>query len=356
MYAIIMSGGRGKRFWPKSQNNYPKQFLKLYSDKTLIQYTYYRIRKLLKPEDIYTVTRRDYVHLIKNQIPEFPEKNIIVEPEPKNTAPCIGFGIVHTGRKEDETVIILPSDHYIKQEDDFVELLQKAEEISQLNDSLITIGLEPKYPHTGYGYIKVSKLFLNDAKFPVYYVDKFVEKPDLETAKRFLKDGNYYWNSGIFIWRAKILLEGLQKFLPQIYQGLNYYKNSNKSEEIAQKIYKNFPEISIDYGLLQKADNILMLSADIEWSDLGSWTAIEKLSSKDSNNNVILDENIFTLDSSNNIVTSNLKTVLIGVENLIVVQNGEYLLICRKDMEGKIREMVDLVEDWERKKERSEKQ
>ncbi len=350
MYAIIMSGGRGKRFWPKSQSNYPKQFLKLYGDKTLIQHTYYRIRKLLKPEDIYTVTRRDYVDIIKSQIPEFPEKNIIVEPEPKNTAPCIGFGIVHTGRGEEETVIILPSDHYIKQEDDFVELLKKAEEISRFKDSLITIGLKPKYPHTGYGYIKVSKLFLSDSKFPVYFVERFIEKPDLETAKRFVKEGNYYWNSGIFIWRAKILLEGLKKFLPQIYQGLNYYKNSNKSEEIAQEIYKNFPEISIDYGLLQKADNILMLSADIEWSDLGSWSAIERLGPKDDYNNVILDEDIFPLESSNNIITSDLKTVLIGVKDLIVVQKGDYLLICRKDMEDKIKEMVDLVERCEKKR------
>ena len=341
--ALIMAGGRGERFWPKSRKNLPKQFLSLTDDgKTMIQLTVERILPLVKMEDIYVSTNRDYKELVRQQLPEIPEEHILCEPVGRNTAPCIGLGAVHMRKKfEDAVMYVLPSDHLIKYTSIFLSTLTDAGEVAEQGKNLVTLGITPDCPETGYGYIK----FLPDQMLGrAFEVDRFVEKPDLETAKEYVASEQYLWNSGMFIWKVSTILKNLETYLPETYQGLNRIADAIGTEEeelVLEKEFSAFQSESIDYGIMEKAKNIYILSGAFGWDDVGSWLAVGRIKKSNEFGNVI-NGNAVTVDTKNCIIQGGKKLIAtVGIENIIVVDTEDALLICEKDSAGNIKKVLE---------------
>lgn len=341
--ALIMAGGRGERFWPKSRKNLPKQFLSLTDDgKTMIQLTVERILPLVKMEDIYISTNRDYKELVRQQLPEIPEENILCEPVGRNTAPCIGLGAVHMRKKyEDAVMYVLPSDHLIKYTSIFLSTLTDAGEVAEQGENLVTLGITPDCPETGYGYIK----FLPDQMLGrAFEVDRFVEKPDLETAKEYVASEQYLWNSGMFIWKVSTILKNLETYLPETYQGLNRIADAigTEGEELVlEKEFSAFQSESIDYGIMEKAKNIYILSGSFGWDDVGSWLAVGRIKKSNEFGNVI-NGNAVTVDTKNCIIQGGKKLIAtVGIEDIIVVDTEDALLICEKDSAGNIKKVLE---------------
>ena len=301
--ALIMAGGKGERFWPKSRLNLPKQFLSLTDDgKTMIQLTVERISPIVDIKDVYIATNKNYKELVKQQLPGIPEENILCEPIGRNTAPCIGLGAVHISKKYDDAVmVVLPSDHLIKNNEVFVDTLKNACEIAESGSNLVTIGITPNYPETGYGYIKYDKSLAYKAG---YEVQKFVEKPDLDTAKSYLADGTYLWNSGMFAWKVSTILECFDKFMNSTYEGLLRIKDAigkTDEQEVLEKEFPNLESQSVDYGIMEKADSIYILPGDFGWDDVGSWLAVGRIKKNDENNNVI-NGNVVAVNTENCVI------------------------------------------------------
>ena len=341
--ALIMAGGRGERFWPKSRMSLPKQFLSLTDDgKTMIQLTVERILPLVNIEDIYIATNRNYKALVLEQLPNIPEENILCEPVGKNTAPCIGLGAVHIQKKYgDAIMMVLPSDHLIKYNSMFVSTLSDACEVAELGENLVTLGITPDSPETGYGYIK----FLPDQMLGrAFEVDRFVEKPDLETAKEYVASEQYLWNSGMFIWKVSTILKNLETYLPETYQGLNRIADAIGAEEeelVLEKEFSAFQSESIDYGIMEKAKNIYILSGSFGWDDVGSWLAVGRIKKSNEFGNVI-DGNAVTVDTKNCIIQGEKKLIAtVGIEDIIVVDTEDALLICEKDSAGNIKKVLE---------------
>lgn len=341
--ALIMAGGRGERFWPKSRKSLPKQFLSLTDDgKTMIQLTVERILPLVKMEDIYISTNRDYKELVRQQLPEIPEENILCEPVGRNTAPCIGLGAVHMRKKyEDAVMYVLPSDHLIKYTSIFLSTLTDAGEVAEQGENLVTLGITPDCPETGYGYIK----FLPDQMLGrAFEVDRFVEKPDLETAKEYVASEQYLWNSGMFIWKVSTILKNLETYLPETYQGLNRIADAIGTEEeemVLEKEFSAFQSESIDYGIMEKAKNIYILSGSFGWDDVGSWLAVGRIKKSNEFGNVI-NGNTVTVDTKNCIIQGGKKLIAtVGIEDIIVVDTEDALLICEKDSAGNIKKVLE---------------
>ena len=341
--ALIMAGGRGERFWPKSRKNLPKQFLSLTDDgKTMIQLTVERILPLVKMEDIYISTNRDYKELVRQQLPEIPEENILCEPVGRNTAPCIGLGAVHMRKKyEDAVMYVLPSDHLIKYTSIFLSTLTDAGEVAEQGENLVTLGITPDCPETGYGYIK----FLPDQMLGrAFEVDRFVEKPDLETAKEYVASEQYLWNSGMFIWKVSTILKNLETYLPETYEGLNRIADAIGTEEeelVLEKEFSAFQSESIDYGIMEKAKNIYILSGSFGWDDVGSWLAVGRIKKSNEFGNVI-NGNAVTVDTKNCIIQGGKKLIAtVGIEDIIVVDTEDALLICEKDSAGNIKKVLE---------------
>ena len=341
--ALIMAGGRGERFWPKSRKNLPKQFLSLTDDgKTMIQLTVERILPLVKMEDIYISTNRDYKELVRQQLPEIPEENILCEPVGRNTAPCIGLGAVHMRKKyEDAVMYVLPSDHLIKYTSIFLSTLTDAGEVAEQGENLVTLGITPDCPETGYGYIK----FLPDQMLGrAFEVDRFVEKPDLETAKEYVASEQYLWNSGMFIWKVSTILKNLETYLLETYQGLNRIADAIGTEEeelVLEKEFSAFQSESIDYGIMEKAKNIYILSGSFGWDDVGSWLAVGRIKKSNEFGNVI-NGNAVTVDTKNCIIQGGKKLIAtVGIEDIIVVDTEDALLICEKDSAGNIKKVLE---------------
>lgn len=341
--ALIMAGGRGERFWPKSRKSLPKQFLSLTDDgKTMIQLTVERILPLVKMEDIYISTNRDYKELVRQQLPEIPEENILCEPVGRNTAPCIGLGAVHMWKKYGDAVMyVLPSDHLIKYTSIFLSTLTDAGEVAEQGENLVTLGITPDCPETGYGYIK----FLPDQMLGrAFEVDRFVEKPDLETAKEYVASEQYLWNSGMFIWKVSTILKNLETYLPETYQGLNRIAAAIGTEEeelVLEKEFSAFQSESIDYGIMEKAKNIYILSGSFGWDDVGSWLAVGRIKKTNEFGNVI-DGNAVTVDTKNCIIQGGKKLIAtVGIEDIIVVDTEDALLICEKDSAGNIKKVLE---------------
>lgn len=341
--ALIMAGGRGERFWPKSRKNLPKQFLSLTDDgKTMIQMTVERIRSFVDLEDIYIASNKDYKALILEQLPGIPEGNILCEPIGRNTAPCIGLGAVHIAEKyEDAVMIVLPSDHLVKSNDIFADILQKACETAEKGEKLITVGITPNYPETGYGYIKFNR---NQTEGDAYAVDRFVEKPSLETAKEYLAEGDYLWNSGMFVWKVSAILSNIRICLPDIWTGLKEIQHSigtKNQEAVLAAVFPKFEPVSIDYGVMEKADNIFVFPGNFGWDDVGSWLAVGRLKKSDENGNV-MDGNIIAKNCRNNIFQGSSKLIAAaGVENMIVIDTEDVTLICDKECTTDIKKILD---------------
>lgn len=341
--ALIMAGGRGERFWPKSRKRMPKQFLSLTDDgKTMIQHTIERILPMVDAEDIYIVTNRDYKQLVQEQLPNIPVENILCEPVGRNTAPCIGLGAVHMARKYDDAVMfVLPSDHLIKYNSIFLKVLADAAEVAEQGENLVTLGITPDYPETGYGYIKFNSTEMLGRAFAV---DRFVEKPDLETAKEYLATEQYLWNSGMFIWKVSTILKNLEQYLPETYAGLQRIRDAIGTENernVLEREFEAFRSESIDYGIMEKAQNIYILSGAFGWDDVGSWLAVERIRQSNEFGNVITG-NAITVDTKNTIIQGDKKLIAtVGIENLIVVDTEDALLICQKDSAGDIKKVLE---------------
>ena len=341
--ALIMAGGRGERFWPRSRRNMPKQFLSLTDDgKTMIQLTVERIMPLVDIKDIYIATNKDYRQLALEQLPGIPEENILCEPVGRNTAPCIGLGAVHIAKKyEDAIMLVLPSDHLIKFNKMYLTTLLDACRIAEKGTNLVTIGIMPDYPETGYGYIKF------DAKEPeggAYRVDRFVEKPSLEVAKEYLAAEEYLWNSGQFIWKVSSILENLKQYMPDTYERLLRIQEAIGTEEEEQILDREFHEMdsqSIDYGIMEKAKDIYILPGAFGWDDVGSWLAVERIKKTNEFGNVV-NGNIITVNTKNCIIQGGRKLIAaVGLQDLIIVDTEDATLICEKDNTGDIKKVLE---------------
>ena len=345
--AVIMAGGKGERFWPRSRKSLPKQFLSLTDDgKTMIQLTVDRLKDLVDINDIYIVTNKDYKNLVLEQIEGISEENILLEPIAKNTAPSIGLAAVHIQKKYDDAVmLVLPSDHLIKYNEIYIDTLKNAVEVAKEGDNLITIGITPSYPETGYGYINFTRdNETNIARSNVYRVKRFVEKPNLETAKEYLSSGRYLWNSGMFVWKASTILNNFAALLPDIYEGLNKIFESigTEYEEIVlMQEFSNFNSESIDYGIMERASHIYTIPASFGWDDVGSWLALERINKSNDDGNVVRG-NVITINSKNSIIQGRNKLIAaIGMENLIVVDTNDALLIVNKDRTQDVKKVIE---------------
>lgn len=341
--ALIMAGGRGERFWPKSRKSLPKQFLSLTGDgKTMIQLTVERILPLVDMQDIYIATNRSYKALVRQQLPELPEENILCEPVAKNTAPCIGLGAMHIAKKyEDAVMFVLPSDHLIKYNAMYLDTLRRASEVAEEGENLVTLGIMPDYPETGYGYIK---FVVDQRKGTAFEVERFVEKPDLETAKRYLATEQYLWNSGMFIWRVSTILHNMEKYLPETYAGLCRIRDAigtSEENEVLEKEFALFKSESIDYGIMEKADHIYTLPGSFGWDDVGSWNAVERIQPANEFGNVV-NGNAVTVDTKRCIIQGGKKLIAtVGLEDIIIVDTDDALLVCEKGDAGEIKKVLE---------------
>ena len=328
---LIMAGGKGTRFWPKSTEEKPKQFINLIEDRTMIQLTVDRVRNIVPIEKIFVATGEKYIDLVKEQIPDIPNKNIIVEPVGRNTAPCILLASLYIKQiYNDCNIAVLPSDHLIKNEKLFLDTLKTANHFVKDNkESIVTIGITPDRPETGYGYIKYDKI----DKKNVVKVDRFVEKPDFEKAKQYLDSKEYLWNAGMFIFNIDYMLKELENNYSETYELLQqlpsiYDENYNK---ILKEIYPKSESISIDYAVMEKSKNIYVIPSDFGWDDIGTWKSLERYIKEDENKNYIKGQ-ASTYNSSNNILYSeNKKIVVIGLDNIFCVESDNMIVIGPKD-------------------------
>ena len=341
--ALIMAGGRGERFWPRSRQSLPKQFLSLTDDKkTMLQLTVERILPLVAMEDIFIVTNRGYRELVRAQLPELPEGNILCEPVGKNTAPCIGLGAVHIAKKYgDAVMMVLPSDHLIKYTSLFLNTLTDACEVAEQGGNLVTLGIAPDCPETGYGYIKFQP---EQTLGRAFAVEKFVEKPDLETAKAYLASEQYLWNSGMFIWKTSTILDNLQAHLPETYAGLCKIREAigtPMEEQVLEREFQGVRAESIDYGVMEKARDIYILSGAFGWDDVGSWLAVSRIKRSNELGNVV-EGNVVTVDTRDTIIQGGGKLIAaVGLEDMIVVDSEDALLICEKAHAGDIKKVLE---------------
>lgn len=335
-----MAGGRGERFWPKSRKSLPKQFLSLTDDgRTMIQLTVDRISPLVDIKDVFISTNKDYKNLVREQLPDIPEENILCEPVGRNTAPCIGLAAVHAAKKHDDAaMIVLPSDHLIKYTNMFIRTLNDALEVADKGENLVTIGITPDYPETGYGYIKFDP---NETTGHAYGVDRFVEKPSLAVAKEYLETEEYLWNSGMFVWKADAILNCFKQFLPDMYKGLTDIGNADNYEEALDRIFPGLESVSIDYGILEKAKNIYIIPGSFGWDDVGSWLAVGRIKTSNEQGNVV-SGNVITIDSRDNIIQGGKKLIAaVGLKDLIIVDSDDATLICDKDSAGDIKKVLE---------------
>lgn len=344
-YCVIMAGGVGSRFWPISRTNTPKQFLDFFgTGRSLLQMTYDRFSAVIPPENIFVVSNVIYKDTILQQLPEIQESQVLLEPHRRNTAPCIAYAVNRIKAVSDTAnIVVAPSDHLILKENEFKNILLKGLDFVQNNDSLLTLGIKPSRPETGYGYIQIE-----ETEGDIHKVKTFTEKPNLELAKVFFETGEFYWNSGIFLWNINTILKAFDTLLPDIAlkfaQGAPFY-NTDKERAYINEVYSTCTNISIDYGIMEKAENVFVLCADIGWTDLGTWGSLYEMSEKDENQNVNLKSKTLFYNSRENIVVlpQGKLAVIDGLSGYLVAESDNVLLICKKDEEAKIRQFVNDV-------------
>ena len=356
-YAIIMAGGIGSRFWPFSTSNKPKQFLDILGlGKSLIQLTFERLEKVCPPENIFVVTNDQYSDLIKEQLKDIPSDNILFEPVRRNTAPCVAYGCYKIHDKNPNAkILVAPSDHLIINEAEYIDNINKAFKVCESNDLLVTLGITPTRPDTGYGYIQATNKSLdgfNDLK----KVKTFTEKPNLELAKIFFDSGDFSWNSGMFIWSSKSIVKSFKENMNEIHilfeSGFKKY-STDQEQEFINEIYAQCVNISVDYAILEKADNVYVLPCDIGWTDLGTWGSLYDQVEKDEDQNAIVGKSVKTYHCKNMMISNptNKLMVIDGLEDHIVVNTENSLLICKKEDEQKIKQFVtDLTSTKQLKK------
>lgn len=342
-YAIIMAGGVGSRFWPVSTTDFPKQFHDMLgSGETLIQKTFSRLSKIVPTENILVLTNERYNDIVLTQLPLITQEQVLLEPAMRNTAPCILYATLKIKEQNPNAVMVVaPSDHWIEDEQAFANNLSSCFDFCSQQDALLTLGIQPTFPNTGFGYIEFDKSDENSIK----RVNQFREKPNYETAKQFLASGNFLWNGGIFIWSVQSILSAFEKFQPQMItlfeKGNSFYNTPSESDFINQN-YASSENISIDYAVMEKASNVFVLPATFDWNDLGTWGSLHEKLDKDEQNNAVVNATVLLENATNNIIRSDAKKTIVvdGLHDYIIVDNQEVLLIYPKNKEQDIKQIV----------------
>ena len=347
MYAVIMAGGVGTRFWPRSRTERPKQFLSIIDSNTMIQSTVKRLSPFIKNENIFYVLNSQQKPQLIEQIPKVPENNIVLEPFGKNTAPCIGLVALHLKQLDPEaTMVVLPSDHIIRDKKTFHKVLNIGKDIVTETNGLVTIGITPDHAATGFGYIQQSKKVSDIDGTSVYRVKTFAEKPNKETAQLFLKSGDFVWNSGMFLWKVSTILEEIKIHIPELFVGLEelekYIGKSDYQQQL-NKFYKQIRSVSIDYGVMEKAKNVYVIRCKIGWNDIGSWDEVYKLTPKDKNGNAIVGNGLAINCKNCFIYSDNDLITLTGMENMIAVKSENATLMCPRDKTQDVKEVVEYL-------------
>lgn len=349
IYAVVMAGGVGSRFWPKSRERSPKQVLEIIGSGSMIFNTIVRMAPIVPAEKTMVVTNKLQMDIIHQQVPELPLKNILTEPLGRNTAPCIGLAaqwICHYD--PDAVMVILPADHIIRDTEEFLRVIQQAARVASENDALVTIGIKPTHPETGYGYIQFEDSSEQNPYVTegIYQVKTFAEKPNLETAEKFLNSGDFLWNSGMFIWKAHVILQEIEKHLPELGEQLKKLEPVIDTESYAMTldhVYGVIRGISIDYGVMEKASNVFVAKGDFGWSDVGSWDEVVRLTPTNGDGNA-LRGTVIAKDSHRNYIDAGNKVVAaIGVDDIIVVTTDDAVLICKKGRSQDVKEVVDYL-------------
>lgn len=345
-YAVLMAGGVGSRFWPVSTTEFPKQFHDMLgSGQTLIQKTFTRLSQLVPSENILILTNERYQEIVSEQLPDVKTSNILLEPAMRNTAPCILYASLKIKKENpDAVMIVAPSDHWIEDEKAFVENLETCFRFASDKDALVTLGIQPNFPNTGYGYIEYGKEDENQLK----KVSQFREKPDYETAKKFLESGNYLWNAGIFIWSVGSVLSAFAKYQPamlELFEKGNDVYNTDGESEFIRNHYAESQEISIDYAVMEKAPNVFVLPADFDWNDLGTWGSLHDKLPKDISNNAVVNARVILENATNNIIRSDASKLIVvdGLDDYIIVDRNDVLLIYPKGKEQDIKRITGLA-------------
>lgn len=360
MYALLVVGGGGTRLWPISKTSSPKQFLKLFDNKTLTQITSYRFNKILDWDHIFAVTTsEDYKTEILKEVPEFISDNIIVEPMKRNTAAAHALGAIFISKKDPQAVILNEAaDHLVDPQREYLKNLLVAAETVYDKDLLLAIGIKPTYPNVGYGYIKLGeKLSELDSKH-IFKLQAFTEKPELNIAKKYLAEGNYFWNANQYVWGAQSFLDALQKYSPEIFKGMNMILQSlgtSSEKKTILQVYENLPDVSVDYAVSEKAKNFVMIVADYGWTDIGDWKEVWENSPKDHDGNVIITDGekggeVINIDTTDALIHSDGRLIAaIDVDNLIIVDTKDALLVCSKSHSQSVKKIVEILKEQKRK-------
>lgn len=350
-YALIMAGGQGTRLWPMSRSDTPKQLLPLIDTYSMFQTSLKRLEGTFKYENVFVITTESYAQQLQQDAPQVPAENYIIEPYGKNTAPALGLALAHIQAiNSSATVAILTADHHIANEEKFRKLLESAYEVAQQN-KIVTLGISPSFPSTGFGYIQQGEALGEINEFTYYQSKRFTEKPDIVRATQFLASGKYSWNSGMFIWKVEDALRDLERYQPAMYALLTYLQSNFDTPDYQEKlfdIWEKMPRLSIDFAIMEKADNIAVIPVDIGWSDVGSWASLYDILPQDKFGNCIKSEatdNTVILDTRNTLVYSNRLTVTIGVEDIVVVDTDDVILICHKDRTQEVKDVVNYLKD-----------
>lgn len=343
LYAVIMAGGVGSRFWPKSREKQPKQLLNIFGNDTMIQSTVARLNGLIPNDNIFIITNSLQQNEVIKQLPYIPEKNIIAEPFGKNTAAAIGLAsIIINKLNNDSTILVLPADHLINNVKKFQETIKIADEFIEHSDGLITFGITPTRPETGYGYIQINESTNNKN---VFKVKTFAEKPNYSTAVSFIESGDFYWNSGMFIWRTEKILSEIKSFMPELDEGLELIKKAigTKSfNKTLKHVYGQLKSVSIDYGVMEKSNCVYLIKGEFDWSDVGSWEEVYLKSPKSENGMVEIGD-VFSIKSKDCYVSTKKFSAIVGVENLIVIDTDDSLLVCNRQNAQDVKLVVDYL-------------
>lgn len=342
---VIMAGGVGSRFWPMSTPECPKQFIDVMGcGRTFIQLTFDRFKGVVAPENVWVVTSKQYADIVKRQLPEVPEDNILLEPCRRNTAPCIAYVSWRIKKKNPKAnLVITPSDHMVTDQEEFRRVISSALDFTAETDAIVTLGMHPTRPETGYGYIQADLSTPSSRVKSIYRVDQFREKPDLATAGQYIRQAEYFWNSGIFVWNVETIVQALRYYEPevsQMFEGLLPYYGTDKEQEMIDETYPKCKSISIDYAVMEKAEEIYVYPADFGWSDVGTWGSLMTLANKDEAGNAKIGPRVELYDSRNCIIhtTEERRVVVQGLDGYIVAEKGDTLLICKLSEEQRIKE------------------
>ena len=345
--AVIMAGGKGERFWPKSRTSLPKQFLSFSGQdaETMIQLTTRRLLPLVSYDDMFVVTNKEYVNLVKTQLPQIPHENILAEPLAKNTAPCIGLAAAVISKKYDDAVMLaLASDHLIKFEEMYIDTMAQAIDVAKEDNNIVTIGITPTYPETGYGYINFARSQGENQHQGVYTVNRFVEKPNIEIAKEYLNSGQYLWNSGMFVWKLSTIMQKFEELMPDTYSGIleiSQAVGTPQYEQVLEQVFTNFKSESIDYGIMERSNCIYTIPGSFGWDDVGSWLALERVNKTNESGNMVQGD-VITINTKDCIIVGGKKLIAaVGLDDLVIVDTDDAILICAKDATQDVKKVIE---------------